>query len=210
MKQLRALFVLFAISTVFALTAPAQRPSSKATPEPVKERQAVQAPKREPVRSLKALKRGEIFVSKTGGFSIALPRKPFETENKFDKEAGETGGETVTWSFEEGVIIVAYVDDPVMDVVTEENYDEIAQGAREGVESEEGKIVSERSVTFGKYSGCEIVFDNENGRNTVRIFPTKGRLYTAMIVAYSDVQGSEAVMLKALNSLTLAEAITKN
>lgn len=203
-----SLALLIALSA-FSLTASAQQPTP--SPKPLTPQDAVTAPSSQPAgptSSLKTLGPKDKFVSEAGRFSVNLPKDEAEIETKFDKDDGETGGEMFTWSLEEGVLVIHYVDMTEFDPKTEEDYAGVATGARLGLDTD-SKILSERTITLNGNRGHEIVFESSIGKNIMRIVPVKNRLYALMFLSYAEVPDSVSLLEKALDSITLTKTTVK-
>lgn len=194
-------FITFSIAAYAQQTAPSPTTNSSASDDLTAELASLP----NGLTSLASVKPGSKFVSRSGRFSVALPKDGVEIETKFDKDDGETGGEMFTWSYEEGVMAVHYVDMTDFDPKTEEEYAGVAAGAKLGI-GDDATVLSERKIMLGKYRGHEIVFENSMGKNTLRVVPVRNRLYTVMFLALADVPDSEAHLLKALDSITLTNA----
>ncbi len=187
MTNLKTLCFLLLFSFIFANCSVAQKPPSPESLTKTNESSDEVNPK---------TKR---FESNAGKFSINISQSPFQTRNL---EAGEGlgPGKQFFWQFERTVYTVMYSTFDKNDL--SKTFDEINLGVRKGIGRQEGKLISEKEISFGKYQGREFRSIAANGVTYI------GRNYLVNDIGYLLTAGfvdekSEKEALEVLDSFKL-------
>jgi len=134
--------------------------------------------KQEPKAKAKAKK----YVDKPGGFTVAFPGKPKQSETELKTAAGKSILNINSVESKEGnAFMVMWNDFPIE--VEEDNLGKVLDGAVDGV-SKKGEIVTKKNTKFGpdKIPAREVVMDAKEGiRFRILIVMRESRLYQVMV-----------------------------
>ena len=142
--------------------------------------------------ALRAEDKWETFTSKAGKYSILLPAKPTEAEQKFDSNGVELTMHTaIVAPNNDLVYLVAYNEYPEAAIAGADK-EALLDGVREGdVKTFGGKLASEKKITLGKEKnpGREILLEkpDESRVYRSRAYFAGNRLYQIVIIAAKDV-----------------------
>jgi hypothetical protein len=149
-------------------------------------------------KSLLALPKAEKFISTEAGFSISLPREPNKTNND-----GTTTG--YVWNFKEGDIVIEYGEYlPATEPSNSKTHQAFLDGYKGGfMKQQHVRFVSEAPYSVGPYRGMSYTIEIPTRKLRIRdSMLTYGKKYFSIAGAANvDVPGSEALILKALNTL---------
>lgn len=146
-----------------------------------------------------------IFISKSGRFSIAIPRSPTELRDagtEMAKSRGIDTGKSFQWKFETTSYRIFYMPpvDPDGNPETQSYYD-MESGTRKGILRSDSKLISEKSISIGTYRGTEFKAVLQNGANAIIRIYMIGDTGYQLLGTYIDDKGEKEV-LKALDSFT--------
>src|SRR5215213_6783333 len=141
MDNLKTLCLLLVFSFIFINSTPAQKkmPPPKAKVETVESTDKV---------NLKTLR----FESKAGNFSINIFLAPFQTRT-LEPEKGKEPGKQFFWQFQGNVYSVMYSPFNKKDLARA--FTDMNSGSRKGIVNAGGKLISEKTISFGKYPASE-------------------------------------------------------
>ncbi|HLW67652.1 MAG TPA: hypothetical protein VKS79_20210 [Gemmataceae bacterium] len=135
----------------------------------------------------------ETYTSKSGKYSILMPAKPTESDQKFESNGVELKQylAMVAPSGSDLVYLVAYNDFPEAAIAGADKelmLDSVRDG---GAKTFGGKIVSDKKITLGKekYAGREFVAEKSDESRVYRsrAYVAGSRLYQIVIIAPKDV-----------------------
>lgn len=170
---------------------------------------SVQPPTMTPVATTGATIESGVFVSKEGGFSIAIPEMPaqmFSSGSAKAKEKGVDTGKMFFWKFGRITYTISYM--PAVDVdgnPEPASYEDMENGTRKGIlrsDRSNAKLISEKPIKLGENRGTEFRYVSGEGIGAI------GRIYQVGDVGfqingvYAD-PNDEKVVLDVLNSFKL-------
>ena len=126
--------------------------------------------------------------SPDGGFRVVMPGKPIvEKEEENTREGRATGKRFMCRGAEQGymwrhlhIYGVAFLDYP-QGYVARNTPAEIFKEQRDSLVPSEGKLVSEKAVSLGRFPGTELRIEARDGQViTCRLFLVRQRLYTVL------------------------------
>lgn len=146
------------------------------------------------------------FESKEGNFSINISQPLFQTRNLASETfKGESlgPGKQFIWRSEKIIYTAMYSPENYSDENSmTQVFNEMIIGSRKGILRQEGKLISEKDISYDKYPGKEFQYISSNGVKFI------GRIYLIDKMAYqinggySDDKYKEEV-LETLNSFRL-------
>lgn len=187
MIDLKNVCLLLIFAFIFVThSAAQQKPTPKTTPAVI-----------QPVDKVNpATKR---FESKAGNFSVNISQEPTQTR-ALDAEKGQAAGKQFFWQSEKTVYTIMYSDFNENDL--SKVFEQMNNGTRNSLEKMDGKLISERAISYGKHSGREFRYQASNGVKYVMrnfLINKTGYLVTAGYAADVD----EKTVLAILDSFKL-------
>lgn len=190
MFKLKNLFLLLVISNLFLSCSLAQD-----------KLQETSLPK-----SSKVNEETKRFESKEGNFSINISQEPFKILNMGSEIADKKGidvGKQFAWNVDRKLYTLMYMgpfDKDGNDLP--QDWRDIENGTRKGILREGAKIISEKSIAYGKYSGIEFRYVSKEGIKFI------GRIYLINTMGYQIVgaygeEKNEKEVLEVLDSFKL-------
>src|SRR5215213_4204380 len=140
MDNLKTLCLLLVFSFIFINSSPAQ----KKTPPKVKVK-TVEASDKVNLKTLR-------FESKAGNFSINIFLAPFQIRT-LEPEKGKEPGKQFFWQFQGNIYSVMYSPFNKKDLARA--FTDMNSGSRKGIVNAGGKLISEKTISFGKYPASE-------------------------------------------------------
>lgn len=124
------------------------------------------------------------FISNEGGFSVLMPGAPNQKKQSVITTAGLLDLYLFTVELENDTTayLATYVDYPE-NVVKTSNSDEVLSNVRDGqLDSQKGRLLSERFVAIGQYPGRELEIETASNYVRGRIYLVGTRLYQVLAV----------------------------
>jgi hypothetical protein len=142
------------------------------------------------------------FESSSGNFSIDIFLAPYQVRT-IEPEKDRAPGKQFFWQFQGNVYTVMY--SPFNKNDLQKAFAEMNSGARKGIANAGGKLVSEKTIAFGKYPASEFRGEFANG------FKYIGRNYLVDDVGYllTAVYADEAGEKKASETLDSFKLLTE-
>ena len=139
------------------------------------------------------------FESKAGNFSINISQEPMQTQN-INQGKGEDIIKLFLWKFEKTLYTIAFSEFNKNEV--SQSFDDMNNGTRKAIGRAGSQLISEKEISFDKYSGREFIYVAQNGVKYV------GRNYLVKTMGYQIVAGyvdekSEKEALEVLDSFRL-------
>ncbi|MDM7920824.1 MAG: hypothetical protein QUS14_00875 [Pyrinomonadaceae bacterium] len=193
---------------LFALTL-AHSGISQPPPPPPPPRATGSAPvKKWETPSLAALKTKEPYGSWKGRFSIALSSSAITSYSAGDLNSGEAlrNGETYTWEFREGTVIVQYYDDSsgrFASFSPEQQEQALVLTLNSGIERAKGSEVVAEMIKLGSIPGRKARFNTSTGAILARNFLDGSRLYLLVGAVARNVKDAERQIESVLDSFRI-------
>ena len=147
------------------------------------------------------------FVSLEGKFSIALPPmkhgfRPLSIETP----AGRANGDAYIWAMKEGNYTAGFVDAPQAwdePETSKRVFANLREGMASFANSNNGKLVSERSIELDKHAGLEVRIEFAVGVMIQRMYLVSRRLYQTVLIMKTEQHAFENEAIGVLDSLKL-------
>lgn len=101
------------------------------------------------------------FESKEGNFSINIFQEPFQIRDIEPDKKGMESGKQFFWRFEKVVFTVMYSEFNKNSL--SQAFNDMNSGVRKGILRQQGKVISEKEISYGKYAGREFHSIMPNG-----------------------------------------------
>ena len=187
--------VLFLNSFIVAQPPPVAAPKSNG-----------ETPKVAPWTSMKVLPAKQIFVSLDGRFSLAFPQQTQGFAALSPKQLGtQATGMQFNWKFQEGDVIVMFVDFPETDLKgTNEELQKVSVNLTAAFLKNfpQGKVIDSKTFKLGEIPASQTTFGlGENKFGVQRLYLVKNRLYRALSI-YQNAENGK-FLNQALDSFKL-------
>lgn len=139
------------------------------------------------------------FKSVEGGFSINIAEAPSETLNlgsEIAEKKGIDAGKMFIWKSEKTIYSVMYSDpvDADGNSMGTQTLEEMNSGARTAIMRQDGKLISEKSISLGKHPGTELHYTSSAGTKFItRHYLVNLRGYQ-IIAGYIDDKDKKEVL----------------
>lgn len=146
------------------------------------------------------------FVSLEGRFSISLPNESSLTRLTIPTPVGHAFGNWYEWRTKEATFGVGYADsiEPIDDPkAIKQFFEGVTERLRKFVAANDGKIVVDKKIMLGKYSGVEQRADLLRGSTIQRTYLVSRRIYETVIVVKNSQREYESTAVGVLNSFKL-------
>jgi hypothetical protein len=148
----------------------------------------------------------DVFESKNGGFSIAIPQMPSKTINRGTDKAKAKGidtGKQFVWLFER-TLYTAFYSPPIDNDgnPSPPAYADMESGTRKGVLRQNAKLISEEPIKLGEYRGTEFRYVSAEGVHYISRIYLVGDMGYQIVGGYADDKDEKKV-LEVLDSFKL-------
>ena len=175
MHKLTALGILLVFFGFCAGSAPAQKDPPKMKTE------TVESPDKVNFKTLR-------FESRAGNFSIGIFLEPFRVRT-LEPEKGREPGKQFFWQFQGNAYTVMYSAFNKNDL--QKAFAEMNSGSRIGIANAGGKLLSEKTIAFGKYPASEFRGLMANGYKYIGRNYLVGDVGYLLTAVYADAEGEK-------------------
>jgi hypothetical protein len=130
-----------------------------------------------------------IFISKGGGFSLAIAQIPSQT---IEKGRGKAAGRQFTWVFERTLYTAMYL--PSAGDPPTGSFEDMQHGTETAVLRDGGKIISEKPIKCGGYAGIEFRYVSAKGVHFINRSYIVGAFGYQIVGGYADEKDEKAVL----------------